>query len=395
MSRSQPTPRILGASPLLRAALAAAERVAPTAANVVLHGESGTGKELFARHLHAHRGRRGVFIALNCAALPDALAESQLFGHRRGAFTGASEAQPGFLVSADGGTLFLDEVGELPTTVQAKLLRVLQERTVVAVGDTRERPVDLRVVAASHRDLRQLVAAGRFREDLFHRLARFELALPPLRERDRDAVLIARSLLAAGIDGLPPKRLARRAEAALLACPWPGNVRELSNVLFRAALLSSGRVVTEQGVAAALGAALGPVEASPEQRVLDAVREAGQVSSTELARVLSLAPSTAKRLLQAQVEEGALVRTGRARSTRYRLALPGSVALDERETIALDLVDRQGRVTRQELVVAASLAARTAGRVLSGLVERGLLVPDGRRGKSAGYQRPPAPDEAA
>lgn len=395
MSRSQPTRRILGTSPMLRAALAAAERVAPTAANVVLHGESGTGKELFARHIHTHSGRRGAFVALNCAALPDALVESQLFGHRRGAFTGASEAQPGFLVSADGGTLFLDEVGELPVTVQAKLLRVLQERTVVAVGDTRERRVDLRVVAASHRDLRQLIAGGRFREDLFHRLARFELSLPPLRERDRDAVLIARSLLTAGIDGLPPRRLARRAEAALLACPWPGNVRELSNVLFRAALLSTGGVVTEADVAAALGAPMDPVETPLEERILDLIGESGQASSTEMARSLAVPVSSVKRLLRGHVDQGRVERTGRARSTRYRLALPGTVALDERETIALDLADRQGRVTRHELVAAATLPARTAGRVLSGLVERGLLAPDGRRGKSAGYVRPEAEDAEA
>jgi hypothetical protein len=179
---------ILGSSPALKRALDRAARVAPTSASVLLRGESGTGKELFARYVHDHSGRHGAFVALNCAATPEALVESQLFGHKRGAFTGATDAQPGLVVAAEGGTLFLDEVGVLALPVQAKVLRVLQERTVVAVGEVRERRVDLRVVAASHRDLRQLVAEGRFREDLYHRLARFELTLPALRERGRDVV---------------------------------------------------------------------------------------------------------------------------------------------------------------------------------------------------------------
>jgi len=153
-------PAIVGRSPALLAVVAAAKKVAPTSASVLVCGESGTGKELFARLVHEESGRRGAFVAVNCAALPEAILESVLFGHRRGAFTGATESSPGLVVAADGGTLFLDEVGELPPAVQAKLLRVLQERRVLPVGDSRERPVDLRVVAASHKDLRLLVADG-------------------------------------------------------------------------------------------------------------------------------------------------------------------------------------------------------------------------------------------
>lgn len=379
-------PQILGSSPALRAALTDARRVAPTTASILMHGESGTGKELFARFLHDHSRRAGAFVPVNCAALPEAILESVLFGHRRGAFTGATEASSGLVVAADGGTLFLDEVGELPASVQAKLLRVLQERTVLAVGEHRERRVDLRVVAASHRDLRQLVAEGRFREDLYHRLARFEISLPPLRERGRDVIVIARAMLNAGMDGVAPRRLSRSAEPVLLAHAWPGNVRELGNVLFRAALRARGGSVGASDVGAALGCDRIEPETPVSQRVLDLVRGCGEVSSTELAEALAVPRSTMKRLLRCLVEAGDLATTGEGKATRYRLPVVGEIRMeDTREAAVLALVERDGRVTRQGLAEAAGLSVRTAGRVLAELVAKGVLVPDGRRGNARGY----------
>ena len=362
--------------------------MAPTRAAVLIGGESGTGKELFARHIHERSGRGGAFVALNCAALPEALIESQLFGHKRGAFTGATEAQPGLIAAAHGGTLFLDEVGELPLGAQAKLLRVLQEQVVVPVGETRERRVDLRVVAASHRELRQLVADGRFREDLYHRLARFELTLPPLRARGRDVLLIARALLAGGLDGLPPVQLGRDADRLLLAHPWPGNVRELGNVLFRAALLAQDGVVHADALGVALGIAAPPPLPAPRDQVLAEVGAHGPQACSALAESLRLPLATTRRLLHALVEEGALRVYGVGRATRYALpvAKPVDAAADDpRAAAALHLLHTGGRLTRQALVESAGLAPRTAGRLLADLVERGLIVPDGRKGKAGGY----------
>jgi DNA-binding NtrC family response regulator len=379
---------LIGRSPVLQAAVQVAQRVAPTTASVLVRGESGTGKELFARLIHAESGRPGPFVAVNCAALPEAILESVLFGHRRGAFTGATERSAGLVVSADGGTLFLDEVGELPPTVQAKLLRVLQERRVLPVGESRERPVDLRVVAASHKGLADLVAQGAFREDLFFRLARFELELPPLRERGRDVVLIARHLLGLGIEGLPPRGLARSAEAILVGQRWSGNVRELENVLFRAALHARGPSVTARGLRQALGVDEAPVPEAPlAVRVLDLVRASDGTRSRELAEALGVALSTLKRLLRALVEAGDVVARGKGKATRYHLPTVEEGCHDPRERAALALVDEHRRVTRAQLAEVAGVSTRTAGRVLAGLVSAGVLRPDGRKGNAAGYVR--------
>jgi DNA-binding NtrC family response regulator len=220
-----------------------AEQVAASDASVLVTGESGTGKELIARHLH-RRSRRadGPFIAVNCAAIPETLLESELFGHEKGAFTGAVARRIGKFEEANGGTLLLDEVSEMDVRLQAKLLRVIQEREIDRIGGKQPIRVNTRIVATSNRDLKAEVAAGRFREDLFFRLNVITLALPPLRQRPQDIDLLAEHFARkfAEANQVPPRPLSAAARAALRAHPWPGNVRELENTLHRAVLLAVG-----------------------------------------------------------------------------------------------------------------------------------------------------------
>ncbi|WP_431859126.1 sigma-54-dependent transcriptional regulator [Azospirillum sp.] len=230
---------IVGRSPAILRLQALIERVAPSPSTVLIEGESGVGKELVARALHTRSQRaERPFVALNCAAVSADLVEAELFGHLRGAFTGAKEARKGLFYYAHGGTLFLDEIGELPLALQSKLLRVLEERRIRPVGGEQELPVDVRVVAATNRDLKAEVAAGRFRQDLFYRLAVMTLRVPPLRERSDDVVELARRFM--GVLslrlGVPPLDIDPALEAALVAHPWPGNVRELRNLIERALL---------------------------------------------------------------------------------------------------------------------------------------------------------------
>ena len=231
--------RILGGSRAVRALLTELATVAASDLTVLITGETGVGKELVARHLHLHslRGAQPL-IQVNCAALPESLAASELFGHVSGAFTGAVRDRAGKFEIADGGTLFLDEVGELPLSLQPVMLRAIQQGEIQRVGSDRAHRVDVRVIAATNRDLRAAVAAGRFRADLFHRLAVFPVAVPPLRERREDIALLA-AHFADGTRrrlGAPPVRLGEDAHAALAAADWPGNVRELENVVSRGVL---------------------------------------------------------------------------------------------------------------------------------------------------------------
>jgi transcriptional regulator with GAF, ATPase, and Fis domain len=232
---------IVGRSPALRRALQGVTQVAATHATVLLLGETGTGKELFARALHDRSTRRErPLVKVNCAAIPATLIESEFFGHERGAFTGATQRREGRFALADGGTIFLDEIGELPLELQGKLLRALQEGEFEPVGGSRTRKVNVRVIAATNRDLQDAVWSGAFREDLFYRLSVFPLRLPPLRERGDDVVLLATSLaekLAAAL-GRRVAPLSPADAAALRAYRWPGNVRELRNVIERAIITS-------------------------------------------------------------------------------------------------------------------------------------------------------------
>jgi transcriptional regulator with PAS, ATPase and Fis domain len=239
---------ILGSSACLRESMDMLLSVADTDCTVLLTGESGTGKELFARALHARSARaRGPFAAINCAAIPESMMEAELFGHVRGSFTGATATRPGRLAAADGGTLFLDEIGDMPLAAQAKLLRVLEEGTITPVGSDTDVAIDVRVVAATHHDLEQMVVQGKFREDLYFRLHVVPIQLPNLRTRGADDILeLADHYLAEATRKYrrKPIQLDPDARKALTEYAWPGNVRELAHKLERAVLLSRGATIT-------------------------------------------------------------------------------------------------------------------------------------------------------
>lgn len=227
------------------------EKVAPTNATVLLLGESGTGKELLARGLHNASPRRDTrFVAINCAAIPENLLESELFGYEKGAFSGAAKTTPGKIEMAHKGTLMLDEIGDLPLTLQSKLLRFLQERVIERVGGRQEIPIDVRVVCATHQDLKTLIREGRFREDLYYRLAEIVITIPPLRDRIGDAALLAHALVRRFTREQNRSTLSLSEEAihAISAYPWPGNVRELENCLKRATIMAEGTALSAQDV---------------------------------------------------------------------------------------------------------------------------------------------------
>jgi two-component system NtrC family response regulator len=236
---------IIGSTPRMREIFAVVQRVAKTDATVLIEGESGTGKELIARAIHSRSSRKdGPFVAINCGAIPETLLESELFGHERGAFTGAHVQRQGKFELANRGTLFLDEIGELPVLLQVKILRFLQERTIERLGGRQPISVDLRVIAATNRDLKSHLQQGLFREDLYYRLSVVTIDLPPLRERGEDVLLIAnRFLERAGQEHRRRVRFGPDAIQAMMAHGWPGNVREMENRVSRAVIMSRGRVI--------------------------------------------------------------------------------------------------------------------------------------------------------
>jgi formate hydrogenlyase transcriptional activator len=292
---------ILGRSPELLRMLEAVDQVAPTDSTVLVTGETGTGKELIARAIH-RRSRRseGPFIALHCASIPETLLASELFGHERGAFTGAVQRQPGRFEQAAGGTLFLDEVGEMPAEAQVSLLRVLQEREVQRLGGSRAVPVDVRVIAATHRDLAAQVRAGRFREDLYYRLNVFPIHAPPLRRRRGDIATLASAIAAKASArmGKAMRAIDERSLKRLESYSWPGNVRELENVLERAVILMRDGVVRVerdalQGLSPSrdLSSELQDRESESIEWALRQAR--GRVAGPKgAARLLGMAPST-------------------------------------------------------------------------------------------------------
>ena len=274
--------QMIGRSPLLRQALTRAGQVARTETTVLITGESGTGKELVARAIHLASPRAdGAFVAVNCAALPDTLLESELFGHERGAFTGADRQKPGRFELAAHGTLFLDEIGELSAAVQAKLLRVLQEREFQRVGGTATLKADVRLIAATNRDLTSEMAAGRFRTDLFYRLGVFDVHLPPLRERGDDVLLLAEAFIRtlAPRMGKADVTLSRDACELLRRHPWPGNIRELQNAIERGLITCEGTLVTAAHLAIPL-----PSEQITAPRTPEPVRPAASMALGDLER---------------------------------------------------------------------------------------------------------------
>ena len=254
--------QMVGRSDVMREIFRTVERIAKAEATVLVTGESGTGKELVARAIHEHSPRsQGPFVAVNCGAIPSELIESELFGHEKGAFTGATERRTGRFEASDGGTLFLDEIGELDAAVQVKLLRVLQERSFERVGSSRPMSVDVRIVTATNRDLNEEVAQGRFREDLYYRVAVVPVALPPLRERREDIRLLAQTFLARlG----PGKRLTPAAIGSLEGYSWPGNVRELENAIEYGLALCEGDTIDQDDLPISISRS-GQAEALREQ----------------------------------------------------------------------------------------------------------------------------------
>lgn len=307
---------IVAVDPTMLELLTTVEKVAPTAATVMVYGESGTGKELVARALHRLSPRASKpFISISAGALPETLLESELFGYEKGAFTGAMTAKPGRFEMANGGTLFLDEIGDISAAVQVKLLRVLQERTFERLGGTRSLEVDVRVVAATNRDLQQLIADGTFREDLFYRLNVVPLTIPPLRKRPADIP----ALVAHFMDkfGAGTRTISSQAMEAMVAYQWPGNVRELENTIERITILSHGDVIEADDLPAEVRAGVGIVDAGSrcfvlpeagidlEETELDLIRQA-------LERAGGSTPKAAKLL-------GLTTKTLEARMERYGL----------------------------------------------------------------------------
>jgi DNA-binding NtrC family response regulator len=309
---------LVGRSAAFQRMLELVARVGPSQASVLLLGESGTGKELVAQAVHDASPRAAnPLVVVDCASLPESLFESELFGHERGAFTGASTTKPGLVEAASGGTLFLDEVGDIPLSMQVKLLRLLESGTYRRVGSTDLRRTDVRVVSATHRNLKAMVADGRFREDLYYRLSTFPIALPALRERADDIALLAVALL----DRVAPQRrlsLSADTQELLKRYPFPGNVRELRNVLERAALLADGHSIEPAHVERALDAgvalslvdlpsttpapanasALGSSLRSVERATLQAQLKAHQGSRAELAQKLGISERSLYRKLR-------------------------------------------------------------------------------------------------
>jgi two-component system response regulator HydG len=267
IAKEYPVTGIIGSSPLMNNLFSKISKVAPTDATVLIQGESGTGKELVARALHTQSRRKDApMISVNCAAIPESLIESELFGHEKGAFTGAATLRLGLVEAADGGTLFLDEIGELPLEAQARLLRVLQEGEIRRVGSVQSRKVDVRLIAATHRNLKELASKAEFREDLYYRLNVLELHLPPLRARGQDVMKLAEFMLKRSCEKMNRSTmlLTHASRQAILQYQWPGNVRELENAIERAVILADGDEITPENMA---------IDASPDQYVPQTLKE--------------------------------------------------------------------------------------------------------------------------
>jgi DNA-binding NtrC family response regulator len=287
-----PPPKAVGPiadDPATTRVLRLLERVAQGSLSVILLGETGVGKEVCASYVHqTSRRANGPFVRLNCAALPEPLVDAELFGHQRGAFTGAVSDRAGLLEAASGGTVFLDEIGDMPLTTQVRLLRVLEAKEVTRVGSNKARPIDVRVVAATHRDLAELITSGRFREDLYYRLNGISVIVPPLRERLLDVEPLARHFIARSVQGQTPPTLSAESLALLQSHPWPGNVRELRNLIERAVALCDGPRIEPAHLALdAIAAGPATERTVPPSGAAPAVGLREEVGTLERERILS------------------------------------------------------------------------------------------------------------
>lgn len=286
VAKVHPTAGMIGQCPPMQDLFRKIGKVAPTDATVLILGESGTGKELVARAIHEESLRKEApMISVNCAAIPETLIESELFGHEKGAFTGATSVRQGLVEAADGGTLFLDEIGELPLEAQARLLRVLQENEIRRVGSVQSKKVNVRLVAATHRNLKELAQKGDFREDLYYRLNVVELKLPPLRDRGNDVVELAEKLLQRACEKLNRPQLTFSAQCLMdiRTYQWPGNVRELENAVERAVILNDGEDITAESMALDLNP-----DRQITQTMVNSLEEAGPADSPATPSELSL-----------------------------------------------------------------------------------------------------------
>ncbi|MBF0400381.1 MAG: sigma-54-dependent Fis family transcriptional regulator [Magnetococcales bacterium] len=303
---------IVGSSKIIRATLARAEKVARTQLPVLITGESGTGKELFARHVHDHSSRAGrPYVAINCASVPSELLESEFFGYKQGAFSGAKDNRDGLFVQADGGTLFLDEIGDMPLPLQAKILRVLQEGEVRPLGAKAVQKVNVRIVAATHQDLEKMVAEGKFRADLVFRLRGYALHLPPLRDRERDVIALTRMILKSQPE-FASKDLSHDLQELLLTYPWPGNVRELRNAVLAAAVDAPRSIganhlrpyLADNGPTMTLVAPMPPVV----DRLWMELADGKQITLAQLHYRLRIPKTTLHRHISHLVEQGRICR---------------------------------------------------------------------------------------
>lgn len=304
--------RPIGVSPSFESAIKLVESVADSESTILIGGESGTGKEVFARYIHDLSSRSNRrFLSLNCGALPEGLLESELFGHVKGSFTGAVRDKEGLFIAASGGTFFLDEVGEMAPSTQVKLLRVLQQREVIPVGATEAIPVDVRLIAATNRDLERDIEEGRFRRDLYYRLNVITLELPPLNNRGEDIELLCEHFLAAQAEGDPrgAKKMSAKALTVLKEYHWPGNVRELENVIERAVVLTAGATIKPEALPARLREAppeplvqdrptVNPALDVIERAYIEHVLRAEAGNKTRAAEVLGIDPSTLYRKIK-------------------------------------------------------------------------------------------------
>jgi transcriptional regulator with GAF, ATPase, and Fis domain len=382
---------IIGNSPALRTTLASARKVAKTDLSVLITGESGTGKELFARYIHDQSPRaKKPFVAVNCAAIPGELLEAELFGHKKGAFSGAVCDREGLFMQANGGTLFLDEIGDMPLTLQAKILRVLQEGEVRPVGATIVKKVNVRIVSATYRDLSEMAEKKEFREDLIYRLKGYGLHLPPLRDRGHDIITLAKIFLSTRKE-FSRKTIGRDALSFLLAHHWPGNIRELQNVILAAAVDAPKSISTQHLQSHLMNGDKHQPETncSREDRLLAVIETGGRMTLAQLHVSLHIPKPTLHRHLAQMVIDGMVHRVTDGKTVWFAIGDKPSVGkeafLPSRQEQAIHIAKETGRITRKQFAETIGVSIRTAGRELAKMVKVGILESDGQSGKWSGY----------